>query len=76
MCIRDRYTVLAYDADGNVSAQTAGVSVTTLARRYSIADFSALVSKWLQNVTGDPSDVNSDGVVNTRDIGIMMSNWQ
>lgn len=70
------YTVLAYDADGNVSAQTAGVSVTTLARRYSIADFSALVSKWLQNVTSDPSDVNSDGVVNTRDIGIMMSNWQ
>lgn len=70
------YTVLAYDADGNASAQTAGVSVTTLARRYSIADFSALVSKWLQNVTGDPSDVNSDGVVNTRDIGIMMSNWQ
>ena len=70
------YTVLAYDADGNASAQTAGVSVTTLARRYSIADFSALVSKWLQNVTSDPSDVNSDGVVNTRDIGIMMSNWQ
>lgn len=70
------YTVLAYDGDGNSSAQTAGVSVTTLARRYTITDFTALVSKWLQNVTSDPSDVNSDGVVNTRDIGIMMSNWQ
>lgn len=71
------YTVLAYDADGNASSQSSPpVSVTTLARRYTIADFAALVSRWLQNVTSDPSDVNNDGVVNTRDIGIMMSNWQ
>jgi chitodextrinase len=70
------YTVLAYDADGNRSAQTAGVSVTTLAKKYSLSDFAALVTVWLQNVTSNPSDVNADGVVNTRDIGIMMSNWQ
>ncbi|MCD6149657.1 hypothetical protein J7J13_02635 [bacterium] len=25
---------------------------------------------------GLESDVNGDGVVNTRDLGIMMSNWQ
>lgn len=70
------YTVLAYDADGNQSAQTSGVSVSTLARKYSISDFAALVTVWLQSVTGNPSDVNNDGTVNTRDIGIMMSNWQ
>lgn len=70
------YTVLAYDADGNSSAQTSGVSVTTFAKTYSISDFTALVSVWLQSVTDNPSDVNNDGVVNTRDIGIMMSSWQ
>lgn len=70
------YTVLAYDADNNSSAQTAGVSVTTLAKKYSLADFASLVTVWLQNVTNNPSDVNNDGIVNTRDIGIMMSNWQ
>ncbi|MGB2791553.1 MAG: fibronectin type III domain-containing protein, partial [Candidatus Moraniibacteriota bacterium] len=70
------YTVLAYDADGNSSAQTSGVSVKTLAKTYSLSDFTALVSVWLQSVTNNPSDVNSDGVVNTRDIGIMMSSWQ
>ncbi|QQS15939.1 MAG: fibronectin type III domain-containing protein [Candidatus Moraniibacteriota bacterium] len=70
------YTALAYDADGNQSAQTSAISVKTLAKTYSISDFTALVSVWLQNVTNNPSDVNNDGVVNTRDIGIMMSNWQ
>ena len=70
------YTVLAYDADGNQSAQTSVVSVKTLAKTYSISDFTALVSVWLQSVTNNPSDVNNDGVVNTRDIGIMMSSWQ
>jgi chitodextrinase len=70
------YTVLAYDADNNKSAQTAGVPVTTLAKKYSLADFASLVTVWLQNVTNNPSDVNKDGVVNTRDIGIMMSSWQ
>ncbi|MFZ1736142.1 MAG: fibronectin type III domain-containing protein, partial [Candidatus Moraniibacteriota bacterium] len=70
------YTVLAYDAAGNSSAQTSGVSVKTLAKTYSLSDFTALVSVWLQSVTNNPSDVNSDGVVNTRDIGIMMSSWQ
>jgi len=35
-----------------------------------------VVTDWLKSETGLTSDVNGDGVVNTRDLGIMMSNWQ
>jgi hypothetical protein len=43
---------------------------------YSISNFITLVTDWLKTETGLESDVNNDGVVNTRDLGIMMSNWQ
>lgn len=70
------YTVLAYDADGNTSAQSAPVSVTTQRRTYSITDFTQLVSEWLQTVSGSSVDIDQNDVVDTRDLGIMMSNWQ
>lgn len=70
------YTVLAYDADGNVSAQSASISVTTQRRTYSITDFTQLVSEWLQTVSGSSVDIDQNDVVDTRDLGIMMSNWQ
>lgn len=70
------YTVLAYDADGNTSAQTAPVSVTTQKRTYSIVDFTQLVNEWLQTVSGSSVDIDQNDVVDTRDLGIMMSNWQ
>ena len=42
---------------------------------YGISDFINLVTDWLKTESGLISDVNNDGVVNTRDLGIMMSNW-
>lgn len=70
------YTVLAYDADGNVSAQSAPVLAKTLSKTYSISDFVSLVTDWLKTESGSPADVNSDGSINSRDLGIMMSNWK
>ncbi len=42
---------------------------------YSLANFISLVNHWL-GVGDSNSDVNNDGIVNTRDLGIMMSNWR
>ncbi|MCD6149646.1 hypothetical protein J7J13_02570 [bacterium] len=42
---------------------------------YSISNFIQLVTDWLKSESGLTSDVNGDGVVNTRDLEIMMSNW-
>ena len=42
---------------------------------YTITNFINLVANWLTSGSGLESDVNNDGVVNTRDLGIMMSNW-
>ena len=41
---------------------------------YTIADFLSLVAAWLTNNAS--SDKNSDNIVNTRDLGIIMSNWE
>ena len=41
---------------------------------YTIADFLSLVADWLTNNAS--SDKNSDNIVNTRDLGIIMSNWE
>ncbi len=49
--------------------------ITVTGVTYDNADFADLVTDWLQ--TGSSSaDVNSDNIVNARDLGIMMSNWQ
>ncbi len=48
---------------------------TTPGRKYNINNFIQLIQNWLQ--TGnEQSDVNNDNIVNTRDLGIMMSNWE
>jgi len=43
---------------------------------YGLSNFIQLAADWLKS---EPpaleSDVNGDGIVNTRDLGIMMSNW-
>jgi len=45
------------------------------AETYSITDFISLVADWLKNISGSPADVNLDGLVNSKDLGIMMSGW-
>ena len=53
---------------------TGGI-ITMMIQTYNLTNVTAAVNDWLQ--TGDAqSDVNSDGIVNTRDLGIMMSNWE
>lgn len=52
-------------------------AVPAPARKYLIADFKKLVVDWLKtNVPTSLADVFQDGTINTRDLGVMMSNWQ
>ncbi|TSC93932.1 MAG: Uncharacterized protein Athens101428_493, partial [Candidatus Berkelbacteria bacterium Athens1014_28] len=41
---------------------------------YNLTNFISAITNWL-GIGNTESDVNSDGVVNTRDLGVMMSNW-
>jgi hypothetical protein len=41
---------------------------------YGLSNFVSAITNWLQ-IGNETSDVNSDGVVNTRDLGVVMSNW-
>ena len=41
---------------------------------YTLTNFISAITNWLQ-IGNETSDVNSDGVVNTRDLGVVMSNW-
>lgn len=54
--------------------KSTAVTSSTQMRTYTITDFTLLVTDWLQTMSS-AADVNSDGVVNTRDLGIMMSHW-
>lgn len=42
---------------------------------YEISNFLSLISKWL-NFGSNSVNLNNDEIVNTRDLGIMMSKWQ
>lgn len=44
---------------------------------YNATDFAHLLDNWLQTVSGgkEVGNLNTDNIVNTRDLGIMMSNW-
>lgn len=59
---------------GDVITSRTGAQITVAAQTYGNADFALLAADWLQTKTSD-ADVNNDGTVNSRDLGIMMSNW-
>ncbi|MCK9379302.1 MAG: hypothetical protein M0P97_04140, partial [Candidatus Moranbacteria bacterium] len=63
----------AKDEAGNVSTSRSG-SVTINLSTYTLTNFISAITNWLQ-IGNETSDVNSDGVVNTRDLGVMMSGW-
>ncbi|KKQ21823.1 MAG: hypothetical protein US37_C0007G0021 [Candidatus Moranbacteria bacterium GW2011_GWF2_37_11] len=42
---------------------------------YGLSNFISIITNWL-GIGNETSDVNSDGIVNTRDLGVMMSNWE
>lgn len=75
------YAVLAYDAAGNTSAQTAGVVATVYAQgdinkdgRVDVFDLSNLLSNWAK--TGAiGADLNGDSVVNIFDLSILLNHW-
>ncbi len=42
---------------------------------YNLTNFISAITNWL-GIGNSNSDVNSDGIVNTRDLGVMMSGWE
>lgn len=75
------YTVAAYDAAGNTSAQTAAISATVYNNgdinhdgAINIYDLSILLSNYNQTGTNQ-ADLNSDNVVNIYDLSILLSNY-
>jgi hypothetical protein len=59
----------------NYDATLNPASVTVNARIFTISDFANLVSHWLETGAGLAADVDADGKVNSKDLGIMMSSW-
>ena len=57
------------------SRMSASVTVEGQSPKYNNSNFAQLVTDWLQTKSS-PADVNNDGKVNSRDLGIMMSNWE
>ncbi len=43
---------------------------------YSILNFTDIVTSWLNTGSSLNSDLNSDNIVNTKDLGVMMSKWE
>jgi hypothetical protein len=64
----------AVGESGDVVNERLPATVTVSTRTYNNTDFANLVADWLQTGSS-PADVNSDNVVNTRDLGIMMNSW-
>lgn len=75
------YTIAAVDAAGNLSAQSAALSVQVFVQgdvnnngTVDIFDLSQLLTNW--NRTGvNTSDINGDGNVNIFDLSILLSHW-
>ncbi len=70
------YKIKAFDDEGNYSEYSSPLSIKTLERKYKMEDFIKLFAEWLKSGSGLISDVDGDGAVNTKDLGIMMSNWE
>ena len=73
------YYVRCQDESGNQNTDDFEISFSVASSPhtvYGLSNFIQLAADWLKS---EPpaleSDVNGDGVVNTRDLGIMMSNW-
>ena len=76
----DGSSAYLYVVDANGSVNTNGFSVTLGSSQssppssYGISNFLQLLADWLTSAS--TSDKNSDGLVNTKDLGIMMSGWE
>lgn len=44
-------------------------------QRYGVADFAKIVANWLKEGSALGGDVNGDGKVDVRDVGVVMSKW-
>ena len=56
--------------DSSDNNETDSILINT----YTLTNFISAITNWL-GIGNETSDVNSDGIVNTRDLGVMMSNW-
>ncbi|HMN19009.1 MAG TPA: hypothetical protein PKA31_00225 [Candidatus Moranbacteria bacterium] len=73
----DGSSAYLYVVDANGSANASGYPITfgsSQGASYDIFDFLQFIAAWL--TANAASDKNSDGIVNTKDLGILMSGWE
>lgn len=61
---------------GNVLASIEPMYSSVPVQKYNIAHLISLISDWMKSTSGLPGDVNTDGKANSKDLGIIMSNWE
>ena len=59
---------------GTTNNKPTTIETQSCSTTYNLSNFTQLVTDWLKNISS-PADINSDGKVNSQDLGIMMSNW-
>ena len=73
------YYVRCIDEAGNPNTDDFNISFSIASSpsptTYNILNFAQLIIDWLATAVST-ADLNNDGVVNTRDLGIMMSSWE
>ncbi len=69
------YYLRCSDTTGNVNTTDTTITFSISNQTYNLSNFTSLVTNWL-GIGDSNSDINNDGVVNTRDLGIMMSSWE
>ncbi len=67
-------TIISSSPSGCVGGSPILTQSCTSVTTYNLTNFTQLVTDWLKTISS-PADVNSDGKVDSRDLGIMLSNW-
>jgi hypothetical protein len=74
--INNNSFVTSLNESDNFITGASPAQVTIASRTYSLTDFQNIATHWLQSLSGEENgDYNSDIVVNTRDLGVIMHSW-
>ncbi len=68
------YNATPPNKDTNNNAFIGLIGATSVPSTFSISNFNNMIPNWLRKTTS--SDLNSDNIVNTKDLGLMMNKWQ
>jgi len=68
------YYIRCQDTNNNTNTTDTTITFSINNQTYNLSNFISILNNWL-GIGDNTSDLNNDGIVNTRDLGIVMSNW-